>query len=81
MFGTLISGIGLDTSATDNSIKIIMYHDIATNDTEERVHDCDAAVRFLFLIANRTNLFLFIIFVSKVYRSYIYYCVNLLLYG
>jgi hypothetical protein len=33
MFGTLISGIGLDISA-DNSIKIIMYHDIATNDTE-----------------------------------------------
>jgi hypothetical protein len=35
MFGTLISGIGLDTSVADNSIKIIMYHDIATNDTEK----------------------------------------------
>ena len=36
MFGTLISGIGLGTSAADNSIKIIIYHDIATNDTEEK---------------------------------------------
>ena len=37
MFGTLISAVGLDdTSVTDNSIKIIMYHDIATNDTEEK---------------------------------------------
>ncbi|MDF2737139.1 MAG: hypothetical protein K0S93_995 [Nitrososphaeraceae archaeon] len=37
MFGTLISGIGLDTSA-DNSInKIMMHHDIAaTNDTDEK---------------------------------------------
>ena len=38
MFGTLISGIGLDTSADDNSInKTMMHHDsAATNDTEEK---------------------------------------------
>jgi hypothetical protein len=39
MFGTLISGIGLDTSAVDNpSIhKTMMHHDTAgTNDTEEK---------------------------------------------
>ena len=38
MFGTLISGIGLDTSAVDNSSihKTMMHHDTAaTNDTEE----------------------------------------------
>ena len=37
MFGTLISGIGLDTSV-DNSInKTIMHHDIAaTNDSDEK---------------------------------------------
>jgi hypothetical protein len=37
MFGTLISGIGLDTSV-DNSLinKTMMHHDIAApNDTEE----------------------------------------------
>jgi hypothetical protein len=39
MFGTLISGIGLDTSAVDNSSihKTMMHHDSAgTNDTEEK---------------------------------------------
>ncbi|MGI9011820.1 MAG: hypothetical protein ACR2F1_11620 [Nitrososphaeraceae archaeon] len=38
MFGTLISGIGLDTSAADTSInKTMMHHDsAATNDTEEK---------------------------------------------
>ena len=38
MFGTLISGIGLHTSAADNSInKTMMHHDTAaTNDTEEK---------------------------------------------
>jgi len=39
MFGTLISGIGLDTSAADNfSIhKTMMHHDTAaTNDTNEK---------------------------------------------
>jgi hypothetical protein len=39
MFGTLISGVGLeDISTTDNSIdKIMMHHDSsATNDTSER---------------------------------------------
>ncbi|MGZ5485553.1 MAG: hypothetical protein ACXWFB_06555, partial [Nitrososphaeraceae archaeon] len=39
MFGTLISGIGLDTSAADNSINKtkMMHHDTAaTNDTEEK---------------------------------------------
>jgi hypothetical protein len=39
MFGTLISGIGLDTSAVDNSSihKPMMHHDTAgTNDTEEK---------------------------------------------
>jgi hypothetical protein len=39
MFGTLISGIGLDTSAVDNSSihKTLMHHDTAaTNDTEEK---------------------------------------------
>jgi hypothetical protein len=37
MFGTLISGIGLDTSV-DNSInKTIMHHDTAaTNDSDEK---------------------------------------------
>jgi len=34
MFGTLISGVGLDKSA-DNSIHTIMHHDTATNDTLE----------------------------------------------
>jgi hypothetical protein len=36
MFGTLISGVGLDTSATDNSDQTMMHHDIATNDTVEK---------------------------------------------
>lgn len=39
MFGTLISGIGLDTSAVDNSSihKTMMHHDTAaTNDTEQK---------------------------------------------
>ena len=39
MFGTLISGIGLDTSAADNSSinKTMMHHDTAaTNDTQEK---------------------------------------------
>ena len=36
MFGTLISGIGLDTSA-DNSInKTMMHHHTTTNDTDEK---------------------------------------------
>ena len=39
MFGTLISGIGLDKSAADNSSinKTMMHHNnVATNDTEEK---------------------------------------------
>lgn len=39
MFGTLISGIGLDTSAADNSPinKTMMHHDTSTtNDTNEK---------------------------------------------
>jgi hypothetical protein len=39
MFGTLISGMGLDTSAADNSSihKTMIHQDIiATNDTEEK---------------------------------------------
>ena len=36
MFGTLISGVGLDTSATDNSVQTMMHHDTATNDTVEK---------------------------------------------
>jgi len=37
MFGTLISGIGLDnTSSTDNSFQTMMHHDTATNDTVEK---------------------------------------------
>jgi hypothetical protein len=34
MFGTLISGIGLD--AYSNSIKLMMHYDIAPNDTEKK---------------------------------------------
>jgi hypothetical protein len=37
MFGTLISGVGLDTSSTDNSVQTMMHHDTATtNDTIEK---------------------------------------------
>lgn len=36
MFGTLISGVGLDTSSTDNSVQRMMHHDNATNDTVEK---------------------------------------------
>ncbi|HJS65366.1 MAG TPA: hypothetical protein VJ767_10990 [Nitrososphaeraceae archaeon] len=36
MFGTLISGVGLDTSSTDNSVQTLMHHDTATNDTVEK---------------------------------------------
>lgn len=36
MFGTLISGVGLDTSSTDNSVQKMMHHDTATNDTVEK---------------------------------------------
>jgi hypothetical protein len=36
MFGTLISGVGLDTSSTDNSVQTTMHHDTATNDTVEK---------------------------------------------
>ena len=36
MFGTLISGVGLDTSTTDNSVQTMMHHDTATNDTVEK---------------------------------------------
>ena len=36
MFGTLISGVGLDTSATNDSIETMMHHDNATNDTIEK---------------------------------------------
>lgn len=36
MFGTLISGVGLDTSSTDNSAQTMMHHDTATNDTVEK---------------------------------------------
>ena len=36
MFGTLISGVGLDTSSTDNSVHTMMHHDTATNDTVEK---------------------------------------------
>lgn len=36
MFGTLISGVGLDTSSTDNSVQTMMHHDTATNDTVEK---------------------------------------------
>ena len=32
MFGTLISGIGLDTSADNSSNKSMMHHETATND-------------------------------------------------
>ncbi|MGB9169118.1 MAG: hypothetical protein WCB31_09355 [Nitrososphaeraceae archaeon] len=36
MFGTLISGVGVDTSSTDNSVQTMMHHDTATNDTVEK---------------------------------------------
>ena len=36
MFGTLISGIGLDTSAIDNSVQTKMHHNTATNDIVEK---------------------------------------------
>lgn len=37
LFGTLISGIGLDdTSYTDNSVQTMMHYDTATNDTIEK---------------------------------------------
>lgn len=37
MFGTLISGIGFDTSAADNSInKSMLHHDTGTNDSNEK---------------------------------------------
>ena len=37
MFGTLISGVGLDDiSATDNSVQTMMHHDTVTNDTVEK---------------------------------------------
>lgn len=36
MFGTLISGVGLDTSSTDNSVQTMKHHDTATNDTVEK---------------------------------------------
>ncbi|HLN36110.1 MAG TPA: hypothetical protein VK250_12635 [Nitrososphaeraceae archaeon] len=36
MFGTLISGVGLDTSSADNSAQTMMHHDTATNDTVEK---------------------------------------------
>ena len=37
MFGTLISGVGLDdTSITDNSVQTMMHHDTVTNDTVEK---------------------------------------------
>ena len=36
MFGTLISGIGLDTSAIDNSVQTKMHHNTATNNTVEK---------------------------------------------
>ena len=36
MFGTLISGVGLDTSSTYNSVQTMKHHDTATNDTVEK---------------------------------------------
>ncbi|HEU5172140.1 MAG TPA: hypothetical protein VFT83_01305 [Nitrososphaeraceae archaeon] len=36
MFGTLISGVGLDTSPTYNSVQTMKHHDTATNDTVEK---------------------------------------------
>ncbi len=36
MFGTLISGVGLDTSATDDSIVTMRHHDSEPNDTVEK---------------------------------------------
>ncbi|HEX2408085.1 MAG TPA: hypothetical protein VHJ38_12855, partial [Nitrososphaeraceae archaeon] len=37
MFGTLISGVGLeDISTTDNSVQTKMYQDTGTNDTVEK---------------------------------------------
>ena len=36
MFGTLISGVGLDTSSADNSAQTMMHHDTTTNDTLEK---------------------------------------------
>ena len=37
MFGTLISGVGLeDTSTTDNSVQTKMHHDTGTNNTVEK---------------------------------------------
>jgi hypothetical protein len=33
MFGTLISGVGLDTSATENSTQTMMHQNTAKNDT------------------------------------------------
>ena len=36
MFGTLISGVGLDTSSTYNSVQTMKHHNTATNDTVEK---------------------------------------------
>lgn len=36
MFGTLISGVGLETSVTDKSIQKMMHHDTITNDTGDK---------------------------------------------
>ena len=51
MFGTLISGIGLDTYSADNSInKTMMYYNTAaTNDTKEKESMTMMQHRFLFL--------------------------------
>ena len=39
MFGTLISGVGLDTSNTNESTKLMMHHDnTITNNTIEKEH-------------------------------------------
>jgi hypothetical protein len=36
MFGTLISGVGLDTSATNDSIETVRHHGSITNDSVEK---------------------------------------------
>jgi hypothetical protein len=36
MFGTLISGVGLDTSATNDSIETVRHHGSVTNDSVEK---------------------------------------------
>lgn len=36
MFGTLISGVGLDTSATNDSIETVKHHGSVTNDSVEK---------------------------------------------